>query len=251
MPGLPLLLGLLVVPGDAPDRTAGLSALLRTIVLEALPAEFEDRRHWNQRTRVVTGLDIEPKGIGLRISKRERAVRHGMWRRTAVRLIDPGHTVTLRISPLRSDAQGRLHADLFVEARAEVEVAFEHWNYGVKLLNASSVADASLQGHAAISLGLRWERDAQSAPVLVLDPAVHHIGLKLPDLDVRKFGPLEGPAARELGDRLEGPFEELLQTQESQVRKQAQAAIERHRDDLRIDWANLVTSQWSPLWIVP
>lgn len=238
----------------SPEQTTDerLSNLVETIVREAIPREFEDDKHWGKRKKVVNGLDIETKRGLPRISKRERAVRHGFWRRYIVTLLDPQETLHLRIDNLRSPANGEFRWDLHVSTRTNVEARFEHWNLGVKLLNGSMDADATLHVHAACSLKIGLETDEDtSSPVIVLSPTVHAIDLALPDLDVNKFGKAQGPVVREIGSGLEDIIEELLQTQEKSIRKKAQKTINKHADDLRIPIGEFFTSRWSGLWSVP
>ncbi len=238
----------------SPEMTSEerLSHLVETIVREAIPREFENAKHWDQRTKVVSGLDIESKRGLPRISKRERAVKHGFWRRYQVTLLNPQETLHLRIENLRSPAAGEFRWDLHVSTRANVETRFEHWNLGVKLLNGSMDADATLEVHADCSLKIRLETDsATSAPVMVLQPTVHTIDLRLPDLDVNKFGKAEGPVVREIGAGLEDVIEDLLRTQEKSICKQAQKSIDKHADDLRIPLGDFFSSRWSALWSRP
>ena len=240
------------VASSEPTADERLSNLVETIVREAIPHEFEDDKHWGKRKTVVNGLDIETKRGLPRISKRERAVRHGFWRRYVVTLLDPQETLHLRIDNLRSPANGEFRWDLHVGTRANVEARFEHWNLGVKLLNGSMDADATLHVHAACSLKITLETDEEtSSPVIVLSPTVHAIDLAMPDLDVNKFGKAQGPVVREIGSGLEDVIEELLQTQEKSIRKKAQKSIDKHADDLRIPIGEFFTSRWSGLWRVP
>ncbi len=225
-----------------------LSQLVETIVREAIPKTFEDTRHWGKRRKVANGLDIETKGLRLRISKRERAMRHGLWRRFRVTLLNPHETLQLRIENLRSPAAGQFRWDLYVRARVNVDARFEHWNLGVKLLNGSADADATLEVHADCSVKIHVETDGDDkAPVVVLRPTVHKIGLRLPDLDVNHFGTVRGRVAREVGSGFEDVIEDLLQTQEKPIRNKAQKSIDKHADDFRIPLADVLSSPWAAL----
>jgi hypothetical protein len=138
--------------------------------------------------------------------------------------------------------------DQFVSLRANVEARFEHWNLGVKLLNGSTAADATLELHADCSLTIHLETDEDSlAPLVVLEPTVHDVNLRLPDLDVRKFGTVRGSVARELGDGFEEILEDLLQSQEKSIRKQAQKSLDKRADDLRIPLPEFLRSPWAML----
>jgi hypothetical protein len=235
-------------PHDAHTADERLSQLVEAVVREAIPQTFENTKHWGKREMVPNGLDIETEGLRLRISKRERAVRHGFWRRFRVTLLNPHETLHLRMENVRSPAPGQLRWDQFVSLRANVEARFEHWNLGVKLLNASTAAEATLELHADCSLTLRFETDEDSlAPLVVLKPTVHDVHLRLPDLDVSKFGTVRGSVAKELGHGWEEILEDLLQTQEKSIRKQAQKSIDKRSDDLRIPLPEFLTTPWAML----
>lgn len=224
-----------------PATDERLSRLVETIVREAIPRTFEETDDWAKRKKVFSGLDVETRGLGLRISKRERAVRHGFWRRYVITLIDPQEKLQLRIENVRSPEPGTIRADLFVRLRANVDVRFEHWNLGVKLLNAHSNADATLEVRADLSVKTSFEVDKmRGLPVFVAQPTVHRVDLSLPDLDVNRFGELRGSVAEELGNGLEDILEDLLQSQEKSIRKMLQKSLDKHADDLRIPLADLL-----------
>lgn len=235
-----------MLPTASADDTA-LSRIVESIVRESLPQTFENDKHWDKREEVFSGFKVRSDGLNVRISKREKSVRHGFWRKYAVSLIDPERTFRLRINNVQPVGQGRFTFEVVADVRARVTARFEHWNYDVKLLNGSTQADASLRLRADCSLKWQIENNTDQGPTVVLDPDVVNVDLELNDLDVRKFGKLTASLAQVLGDGLTDAIEELLQTQEKSIRKQAWKEIDKHRDDLRLSleqFAPWLSKEW-------
>ncbi len=236
-----------VVADEPEDRPPTLARLVEDIVRASLPQTFEDSRHWDKHEEIFSGFKVRNDGLNVRISKREKSVKHGFWRKYTVTLLNPDETFHLAVRHWQPIGEGRYTFEVMAEVRVRVLARFEHWNLGVKLLNGSTEADASLRLRADCSLQWELARVEDQGPVIVLKPDVVNIDLELGDLDVRKVGELRGSAAAELGNGLQDPIEDLLQTQEKSVRKQAWKEIERHRDDLRLPLASLFDSPWAAL----
>ena len=246
-----LTVGVARADEPAPENERRLSELVESIVRAAVPRTFEDVRHWNKHEKVFAGVKVKTDGLNVRISKRTKVVRHGFWRRYTVTLIDPERTLKVRISDVQSLGGGLWTFTVTADVRANVLVRFEHWNLGVKLFNTSSEANASLRLRSDCSLKVAVESDDKTGPVVVFTPDVKTVKLSLPNLDVKKFGELRGDVATDLFDGLENVIEDLLETQEGNVRKQARKEIARHQDDLRIPLGRFVTSHWASLWTLP
>ena len=234
---------------NVPENERHLSELAEAIVRAAVPKTFENRKHWDKRKEVFAGVKVKTDGLKVRISKRKEEVRHGFWRRYTVTLIDPDRTLKVRISDVKALGGGRWTYTVTADVRANVDARFEQWNLGVKLLNGSTDADASLRVRAACTLDVRLEQDDEQGSVVVFAPDVKKVDLSLPNLDVRKFGELRGKAATDLFDGLEDVVEDLLQTQEGAVRKEARKEIAEHADDLRIPLGDVLSSPWAALWL--
>ena len=234
---------------DIPENERHLSELIEAIVRAAVPKTFESRKHWDKRKEVFAGVKVRTDGLKVRISKRKEDVRHGFWRRYTVTLIDPHRTLKVRISDVKPLGGGQWTYNVTADVRANVDARFEQWNLGVKLLNGSTEADASLRVRAACSLAVSLEQDDEQGSVVVFSPDVKKVDLSLPNLDVKKFGELRGDTATDLFDGLEDVVEDLLQTQEGAVRKQAREEIAEHADRMRIPLGDVLGSPWASLWL--
>jgi hypothetical protein len=233
-----------------PAHERHLSELVESIVRAAVPRTISNDKHWDKHEEVFAGMKVRSSGSRVRISKRKQRVRHGFWRRYDVTLIDPERTLKVRISDIQPQGGGHWTYTVTAQVRANVLTRFEHWSLGVKLLNTSSEANATLRLRADCALQVSLEQDSEAGSVVVFSPDVKRVDLALPDLDVKKAGELRGDLASELGNGLEKVVEDLLQTQEDSVRKRANKEIARREDDLRIPLGKFLGSHASSLWLL-
>src|SRR5438552_9725921 len=91
----PLLLAGLAAGAVAQDKPAGksdrqpLSELLTGIIVEIIPREFEDKKHWGMQTAVFDGLKFSGQGLNIKARRREKLVNHGTWKMYRVTLVEP------------------------------------------------------------------------------------------------------------------------------------------------------------------
>lgn len=235
---------------EPPAHERHLSELVESIVRTAVPRTISNDKHWDKHEEVFAGVKVRSRGLKVRISKRKQRLRHGFWRRYDVTLVDPERTLKVRIRDVQPLGGGRWTYTVNAEVRANVVTRFEHWNLGVKLLNTSTEANATLRLRADCSLQVGLEQDCDEGSVVVFAPEVKRVDLALPNLDVKKVGELRGDLATDLGDGLEEIVEDLLQTQEDSVRKRANKEIARREDDLRIPLGEFLGSHSSALWLL-
>ncbi|MFG0332487.1 MAG: hypothetical protein ACF8TS_03905 [Maioricimonas sp. JB049] len=220
-----------VLPPDA-----NWSELIEALLLEAIPQDYEDLRHWGKKVEVFDGFRIR----GLRMSKRTKAVNHGLWRRYRVRLLHPEKTFDLEVRELQPAGGGRFTFQVLVTARARCHVKLTQWALGVKGLSTSSEADVRIRMWADCSLRIRTERpQGRWLPDLVFEPDVHRIRLKVLDVDVRRIGPIGGTVAEEIGNGSRLVVAEMLRQREDKLVRKARRAIARKRDRLRVSITKL------------
>ncbi|QDU38917.1 hypothetical protein Mal4_32490 [Maioricimonas rarisocia] len=223
---------------DALPADANWSEIIEALLLEAIPQDYEDLRHWGKKTEVFDGFRVR----GLRISKRTKDVNHGLWRRYRVRLLHPEKTFDLEVRDLQPAGRGRFTFRVVVTARARCHVKLTQWALGVKGLSTSSEADVRVRMWADCSLGIRTERpDGQWLPDLVFEPDVHRIRLSVLDVDVRRIGPIGGTVAEEIGDGSRLVVEDLLRQREGKLVRKARKVIDRKRDRFRVSITKLRT----------
>lgn len=234
------------LPADAPSADArsgetlpddvNWTGIIESLLLEAIPQDYEDLRHWGKKTEVFDGFRVR----GLRVSKRTKKVNHGLWRRYRVRLLHPDKTFALEVRDLQPVGGGQFAFRVVVTARVRSHVKFTQWTLGVKGLSTSAEADVRIRMWADCTLRIRTERpEGQWLPDLVFEPDVHRIRLKVLDVDVRRLGPIGGTVAEEIGNGSRAVVEDLLRQREKKLVRKAQKAIDRKRDRLRVSITKL------------
>jgi len=201
-----------------------LSDLVREILIHASRDGFDDEKHWNKSVTRFDGLKIR----GLHISKRKKQVRHGFCRKFEAELIQPEETLSLEIRQLPAEKPGApTQFVITAELKARCDATFAHYIYGVKGLNGSAVADATVRMKVALEISheLSISLDKPFSG-FQLHGSVNSVQLKLKDLDLRQFGLIRGDAAELLGDGSREALEQLLQSQERRIKERLQKKLD-------------------------
>ncbi|WP_437224187.1 hypothetical protein SH661x_003522 [Planctomicrobium sp. SH661] len=216
------------VPVSSPTANAvaapsNFSEILRTLLLESMRSEYVDDRDWRGTVERFDGFRYQ----GLRISKREREVPHGIWRRYKVNLIQPEKTFDVQVAQLDTDAEGNIPFSILINLRARCEATFVWWTYGVKGVNGTAESDATLQLKLILNTSPKIGFGLNSPlPRLELRPKVMQVELKLKDLDMRKLGVFQGDLVKVLGDGSTKAVEALVQQQEGKIKKKLQQSLD-------------------------
>lgn len=201
-----------------------LSELVTAIVRESVPEKFEDNDDWGHTKRRWDGLEIK----GFKTSRRWKDVNHGTWTRYSATLIQPDENLALTIKQLDPANPGETRFLITAVVRARGEGTFVQWTYGVKGINATVVADASIELQILLTLEatkqVSWEK---LLPLLSLHPRIDDVQLRLRDFDVRKVGVLGGTAADILGDGSKRAVEHLIRRQQTRIRDKLQKKLDR------------------------
>lgn len=204
--------------------TPNLSHLVRSIIVEATKEGFVDEKHWNKTATRFDGLKFR----GFKISKRKKKVRHGFCRKYAASLINPDQTFTLDIQEFTVPNEDVIAFSIQAKLKARCEATFAHYTYGVKGLNGTLVSDADIKVRLIISFDPQTEFSlAEPIPRIQMNAKVRDVDFWLKDIDVRRVGAFRGKGVELVGDGLEDALEELLQTQESRVKKKMQKELDK------------------------
>ncbi|MCA8993166.1 MAG: hypothetical protein KDA69_07450 [Planctomycetaceae bacterium] len=208
---------------DSPPPT--LSEFITTVVRECVPDTFEDDDDWGKTVRRWDGIRIK----NFKTSRRWKEVNNGVWHRYTATLIRPEETLTLEVQQLEPMEPGTTPFFVRATVRARGEGTFAHWTYGVKGINGTVIADATLE----LQLWLTLESNAaanswqQLIPLLNLHPRIDDVKLRLRDFDVRKVSQIGGTAADLIGDGCRKAVESLIRKQEKRIKEKLQKRIDR------------------------
>jgi len=201
-----------------------LSELLKVLLLESLRDDYVNMRHWGGTIKRFDGLKIR----GLHISKRERDVPHGIWRRYKATLVQPEKTFDARVTQLEPLPSGKIPFSIEITLRARCEATFAWWAYGVKGLNGTAVSHATLQLRMILETSPTIALNLNTPfPQVELRPTVKSVELELKDLDVDRLGVLRGDLAEILGKGSQQAVEVLIQKQEEKIRSKLQKGLDK------------------------
>ncbi len=201
-----------------------LSELIRFVFIESSAEGYSNEKNWNKTSKRFDGLRIR----GLRISKRKKAVKHGFCRKYAASLKNPEKNFEFTIEETTIPNEDVLAFLVNARLRARCEATFAHYVYGVKGINGTTVADADIRVKILISLNPQTEFSlSKPIPKFYLNTKVRDVDFRLKDVDVRKVGVLDGKFVEVVGDGLRKAFEELIQNQESRVKKKLQKELDK------------------------
>ncbi len=220
--------------------------LVRQVILDELKPQYEDRKHWGQQGRVVTGIKVKGKWFEPYLEKRTKEVNDGLWQRYVVTLIEPEKNLHVRLDHAHSLDSKRIAFSLLMRSKLSGEAHIERWRKGVKMLNVSALGDMLVEARLDCDVAIRLEPGKLVSDV-VLDPRVTAVNLRLVDLDLRRVGVLGHDIAHELGDSLKPILAHELAEREPKIVAKANASINKRRDRLRFSLEDFLKSGWSKL----
>lgn len=201
-----------------------LTELIRFVIIESSADGYTNEKNWNKTSKRFDGLRVR----GLRISKRKKAVKHGFCRKYSASLKNSEKNFEFAIEETTIPNEDVLAFVVKARLRARCEATFAHYVYGVKGINGTTVADAEIRVKIVISLNPRTEFSlSEPIPKFYLNAQVRDVDFRLKDVDVRKFGVLNGKFVEIVGDGLRKALEELIQNQETRVKKKLQKELDK------------------------
>jgi len=204
-------------------QTPTVETLIRDIIIAAVEEPYVDDKKWNRTKRIFDGLKVD----GLRISKRKKRVNHGLWQRYRVQLIKPEETLEIEVKELelaKGDDRKVVPFELMLRVRARCEATFVNWVLGVKGLNGTTVARATISIRIRMEVSPKVDFSNGPLPLISLQPHVRDVDFWLNDLDLQRIGALRD--VKLLGDGMRGAVEELMQQQEKKVKKKLQKKLD-------------------------
>ena len=216
------------------------SEAIRVVVLTAIPDQYEDLRHWEKMREIFDGLRVQQRGIDIRVSERKRKVNDGAWHKYKIELVDKAKTLKVVIDQIETREIGRFQFDIRLAAKLRCRADFEHWVLGVKGLNASTVSEADVELIAHCDVTIRAAPNPPSlVPDMIIEPQVNRVELFLRGIDIQRIGAIRGDLAKGIGDVSRHEIENLLQAQESRVKKKVNEAIEKNRSRLKLSTSRI------------
>jgi hypothetical protein len=226
---------------EAPENTMGVQPLLRNLVLNNLPAEYENTKRWGGTKRVWDGLHVSLDGLRVKTKRRWKDARHGTWKRYRAWLINPAEEFDIRIENMVVTPQGKTAFDVVIDARLGVWGRLSKYVRDVQLLSISAEADARVRMQVRCEMSLRLD-GSKFPPDVLLEPHVVSAQLTLIDFRLIRISDLDGPLVREFGEELHDILQDEITHRQTKLVDRINRQIEKHRDDLRLSVSDMASS---------
>ena len=224
---------------DQPDDHARqIAASFADLLRDVIPREYERRTDWGKTKRIPVGIQNTGHGLRLRLRKREKEVKHGVWKHYRVTMIEPEENLHVHIQDLRHIGPGRIGLTLHVSSKVHGWIRAKVYNRGVHVIGLTAEGDTTFDLTIDCEVGVRIEPASVLAGIVV-DPVVTNARLKLDDFRLTRLGELHGPLVRELGDGLRHLMEDELKP--AKLTKKLNRAIDKKRDRLRFSPDRLIS----------
>ena len=226
------------VLGDGPpglDATtrAALSDTLRGVLVECIPEKIEVKDDWGETKAGFSGLTFRRDGLKLDVIRRTKDVNHGLWKMVAVEPVDVQQNLQFKILVAQPNGPQGFSFRILVSAPLHVTARLERWRHGVKLLNGSTEADATIEMQVDGDLQYRFDVNEQGT-YLALSPRVPAVDLRLVNFDWQRIGTLDGDLVHEIGDVFSKPIAEQLDRQEGKAVEKINKAIAKRQEKWRV-----------------
>ncbi|MGC3967680.1 MAG: hypothetical protein QM775_09995 [Pirellulales bacterium] len=216
----------------SPAALATLSQTARSILIEALPEQIEKKDDWGETRDRLSQLKLKNDGLKLRFEKTTKPVNHGLWKQLIVVPVEPDKN--LRFEILEARGNGRIVAfQVLVHTPLVATARVERWRTGVKMLNFSTEADATIEMRLAGELQYDYVTQ-DGTKYLTLAPRVTAVDVKLVEFDLRRISKAAGPLVQELGDMLTDPLADQLDKHEPKIVDKVNKSIAKRQDKLRV-----------------
>ncbi len=221
-------------------------AMITGIVLENLPEDYEDKKHWGKTKEVWRGLRFSGKPFEMKMNSRKKEVNHGTWTMYRITLVKPKYWFRTRVENVRGAGSGRVGFDVIVEARVHGFARLAQWESGVQLVSLSADGEADVRLRLRCEVGFGFDM-VNILPAVSVEPEVTDADLQLIRFRVRRISQLGGALAHELGKGLRGVLEHKIESKRHKMVEKINRQIEKKKDKLRFSLAELGQSAWDEI----
>ena len=218
---------------DAPAGPSAeeISQIAAKLIAEAIPREYERSKDWGRTKSITTGLRSSGNFFDFDIHRRKTEVKHGVWKKYRVVLVEPDKNLLVKIENLRSIEPGRIALTLSVAARLHGWARAKVYDRGIHLIALEAEADSSIRLSLDAEISLESVPTTSWLPGVAIRPVIKDARLALDEFRLTRISDLRGSIARELGDGLRHLIEDELTG--PKLAAKLNRSIEKRRDRLQ------------------
>ncbi|MFO0034819.1 MAG: hypothetical protein ACK55S_06385 [Planctomycetota bacterium] len=225
-------------PAEASARpeseTANLEALLKGLVLDAIPHTYQKWDDWGRQAEQFTGVAWRRDPGGKLETKRQwTKVNDGIWRMYSAELIDPAQTFEVKLENLREQQPGIVAFDLSFIAALNLHGRQAQWIRGVQLYSFSAEGSARVRLRVGCELGSQLDL-RQLPPVIQLKPVVRAAELRLDEFRIDRVSILGGEFDQQLTAAVRGELDDQLQKKSGDLVEKLNRELQKNETKLKI-----------------
>ena len=213
--------------------------------IKYVPAVFNGEKNWGDTRRVWAGVRTRLDGLKLKTHRRYRELDHGRWIQYEIvlpKVASPPSPLVMVHRVTRTE-NSRWRIDATTETPMHFTARVQRWNYGVKLYSVTVSGKMRVRLNLVSTIGFDVDY-LQLPPVLVVDPIIEKANLELVGFEVERVSHIGGDAAEAWGEMMQELIvERFVEKQNDKIVMKLNKAIDKHRDELRFGWQNMVKSR--------
>ncbi len=228
---------------DVDDAPQGTRTLLKRLIVDILPAKFEETKKWGGQKKVWDGVHLRMDGLNVKTKRRWKEVNHGTWKKHRVTLVDPEKYLRAKVSNIERVSLGKTSFDLLLAAKLDVHGRLQEWQRGVRLLSisADATADVEVTTHLIVEAKLDTSK---IPPGLIIRPRAESAEIHLLDFELHRVSNADGPIIQELGDGLKRAVRHELADQNARMVDRINRQLSRQEEELHLSVQDLVQKKW-------
>jgi hypothetical protein len=229
------------------EEFAALAAVLRPIILDALPKPLYDQNdNWGHTTMALDQI----KWRRLRPQMIKAPKNDGTWRKTRVTAPDPRTSLEFHLSDLQADGTDRHTFKAFLALMVNVDHEEEIWERGLRLYRGTTEARVRIKANLDVETTMRLERNPQSfIPDTVFRLRVTKADVSYDNLVVEHIAGIGGTGARLVGEALRSMLKQWKPSLERELLAKANSAIVKAADtrEVRISLSTVLSKLATPM----
>jgi hypothetical protein len=225
--------------------TADLSALMRKMLVQALPSPLVDtKKNWGHTKEGVSGVKWKSHGLTLRPELMRSQRNDGVWRKLQVVAEKPEETLVFELRDFQTPEPGRSTFVVFVALDVKAFYDQQNWDDGRRLFSAGVNAAMRMKATLHCELTSRVEKPGL-LPDLILSVKVTKAEVGYDHLKVEHVAGIGGDAARLLGETMKGAIDVFKPSLEEHLMEKGNAAIIKALDakEVRVSLSNILSGQ--------
>lgn len=219
---------------SADSDTANLEALLKGLVLEAIPHTYQKWDDWGRQAEQFAGVAWRRDPGGKLETKRQWVkVNDGIWRMYSAALVDPNQSFEVKLENVREQRPGIVAFDLSFLASLSLHARQAQWIRGVQLYSFSAEGAARVRLRVSCELGSQLDL-RQYPPLIQLKPVVQAAELGLEEFRIDRVSKLGGEFAQQLTAAVRGELDEQLREKSDDLVERLNGELVKNEAKLRV-----------------